>query len=486
MDLRAFVDAMLGTMGAQIPQILGAIAIFALGWLLAVLARATVRRVLSVLTLNSRIEKTTGVPLDAESPAALAVFWVIILAVSVAALNALDLSGLSGPLAGILADILGFLPRLLAGSVLALVAWLIASLIRAGAHKVLEATPLNTKLTEQAGMAPMSQSVGNVLFWLVILLFLPAILAALQLHGLLEPMQSMLGKMLDMVPNVFGAVLIGVVGWLVARIVRGLVGNLAANMGLDKLNREAGMDGSVKFSSLAGTLVYIMILVPSLIAALDALKIETISKPATSMLNQMLSAVPHIIIAAVILLVTWYLVRFAGDLIAKLLQNAGIDAWPAKLGMGQALAGSLRPSHLAGVLIVFFGMLLAVVESANQLGFAQVGQLVDTFIRFGGDLLLGGAVLVIGLWLANVAHAALSQASEGRAYLANAARIVIVGLVIAMGLRAMGIANEIVQLAFGLSLGAVAVAVALSFGLGGREAAGKLMEHWLGKLRGPD
>ena len=52
-----------------------------------------------------------------------------------------------------------------------------------------------------------------------------------------------------------------------------------------------------------------------------------------------------------------------------------------------------------------------------------------------------------------------------------------------MGLRAMGIANEIVQLAFALSFGAVAVAVALSFGLGGREAAGKLMEHWLSRWR---
>jgi hypothetical protein len=486
MDMSAFFLALQSTLGSHLPQILGALAIFALGWLLAVAARAAVRRVLAMLAINTRIEKTTGSALDAESPAALAVFWVILLAVIVAALNALDLSGLSGPLAAILNDILAFLPRLLAGSVLALVAWLIASLVRAGAQKALEATPLNLKLTEQAGMAPMSQSVGNVLFWLVVLLFLPAVLAALQLHGLLEPMQGMLGKTLDMVPNLFAAVLIGVVGWLVARIMRGLVGNLAATLGVDKLNREVGMDSSVKFSSLAGTLVYIMILVPSLIAALDALKIEAISKPATSMLNQMLSAVPNIITAAVILLVTWFLVRFAAELIRKLLQNAGIDAWPAKLGMGQALAGTLRPSQLAGVLVVFFGMLLAVVEAANQLGFAQVGQLVDTFVRFGGDVLLGSAVLVIGFWLANVAHAALSQASEGQATMANIARAVILGLVIAMGLRAMGIANEIVQLAFGLTFGAVAVAVALSFGLGGREAAGRLMEHWLGRLRKRD
>jgi hypothetical protein len=50
----------------------------------------------------------------------------------------------------------------------------------------------------------------------------------------------------------------------------------------------------------------------------------------------------------------------------------------------------------------------------------------------------------------------------------------------------MGIADDIVNLAFGLTLGAVAVAVALSFGLGGREAAGKLMDHWLSKFRRED
>ena len=47
----------------------------------------------------------------------------------------------------------------------------------------------------------------------------------------------------------------------------------------------------------------------------------------------------------------------------------------------------------------------------------------------------------------------------------------------------MGIADDIVNLAFGLTLGSVAIAVALSFGLGGREAAGRQMEFWLSKLR---
>ena len=58
------------------------------------------------------------------------------------------------------------------------------------------------------------------------------------------------------------------------------------------------------------------------------------------------------------------------------------------------------------------------------------------------------------------------------------------GVVFAMGLGAMEVAPRIVEAAFILTLGAVAVAIALSFGLGGREAAGKQMEYLLARMRG--
>ena len=87
--------------------------------------------------------------------------------------------------------------------------------------------------------------------------------------------------------------------------------------------------------------------------------------------------------------------------------------------------------------------------------------------------------MIIGFWLANLAYQALSRAEHSSGLIANIARFAILGLVIAMGLRAMGVANEIVYLAFGLTLGAVAVAVALAFGLGGREAAARLANQWV-------
>jgi hypothetical protein len=176
--------------------------------------------------------------------------------------------------------------------------------------------------------------------------------------------------------------------------------------------------------------------------------------------------------------------RFAADIVGRLLEGMGFDGLPAKLGFAYAFKAPLTASTLLGGIIAFVAMLFAAVEAANRLGFTQVRDLVTMFISFGADALLGALILIVGFWLANVAYKAIDKSSdEGASGLAQIARLAILGLVIAMGLRAMGIASDIVNLAFGLTLGAVAVAVALSFDLGGREAAGKQVEHWLSKLR---
>jgi len=93
---------------------------------------------------------------------------------------------------------------------------------------------------------------------------------------------------------------------------------------------------------------------------------------------------------------------------------------------------------------------------------------------------LGGVILTVGYVLASIAHEKLLVTHST---LANIARIAILGLVLAMGLKAMGLADNIVTMAFGFTFGAVAVATALAFGLGGREAASQLSKQWVGKVQ---
>lgn len=484
MEWNSMFVATQARLGDTLPSIIGALAILALGWIIAVLVRAGLRRLLGFARLDQRVQSTTGQPVKLEHPVALAGFWLVLLITIAAVFNTLRLDAVSAPFATVVAQVLAYLPNFIAGTVLVLVAWLIAVLLRGITQKLLAATTLDDRLAAHAGMEPMSRNLGNIIFGLVILLFLPAILAAYGLHGVLEPVQRMLERALQMVPDIFAALVIGFVGWLVASVLRGLVRNLLSSMGADRLGARIGLDEAVSLSRLAGTLVFILVFVPSLIAALDALRIDAISRPATGMLTQFFDAVPSIVAAAVILGITWFVARFAASLITKLLAGLGFDVMPQRLGLRDNMPMTLQPSALVGRLVLFFAMLFAIVEAADQLRFGQVRDIVSMFIQFGGDVLLGGAILVIGFWLANLAAGAIQRASgESSRTLATVARVAILGLVIAMGLRAMGIADDIVNLAFGLTLGAVAVAVALSFGLGGREAAGRLMEHWLSRWR---
>ena len=479
-------DSLQGSMGVHIPQVLGALAIFIIGWFAAALVKAGARKGLAALKLNQRFSGTTGKPVDIEGVIALVLFWVVMLLTLAAVFNALDLSMVSGSFAALTTQLFEYAPRILGALLLALLAWLVATLVRGVTQKVLDRTTLDEKLSEHANMSPLSDSLSNALFWLVILLFVPAILGTLQMDGLLSPLREMTGKALDMLPNIVAALVLGGVGWVVATVLRNLTTNLLRSAGVDQIGNKAGLASTVQLSSLAGLLVFIVVFVPALIAALDALRIEAISRPATEMLALLMDAVPRIIAAGLILLITWLVASFAARLLASLLANVGFDTLPAKMGLQHAFTRT-PPSALVGRIALVLAMLFATVEAGNQLGFHRFSDMIMTFIEFAGDVLLGSAILVIGFMLANVAYEAITRASgngEGSA-LAKVARFAILGIVLAMGLRAMGIADDIVNLAFGLTLGAIAVAVALAFGLGGREAAGRLASRWVDRLGKP-
>jgi hypothetical protein len=484
MDLNALWTSLQSSLGAHTPQLMGALLILVVGWMLATVARAATIRVLGMAGLNQRFAALTGLNTQVERGVGIAVFWLILLFVLVAVFNALNLVMVSGPLSNMLDQLIGFAPQLLGGLVLTAVALLVATVVRAVVQKVLDRTSLDDKLSEQAHMPPMGQHVAGALYWIIILLFLPAILGALGLTGLLEPLSAMVADVLAFLPNLVAAGLIGGIGWVVATVLRHLVSNLARTAGVDRwLQNSEDDNNAVQLSSVVGMAVFVVVFVPALIAALDALGVEAVSGPATQMLAIIMQALPHMVAAALIVVVTWFVARFASRLVAALLSSVGFDQLPQRMG-AEHLFGSKKPSALVGGLVLFFAMLFAVVEAAGQLGFGQVSELVAQFIEFGAQILLGSVVLAVGFWLANLAASAIDRAAgPNSGGLSKVARFAILGLVIAMGLRAMGIADDIVNLAFGLTLGAVAVAVALSFGLGGREAAGKLMEHWLSKFR---
>ncbi|WP_288397302.1 mechanosensitive ion channel [uncultured Acinetobacter sp.] len=463
--------------------IVAAVVVFIIGWILALVIAAGVKKLLSALGTNHRLSSATGKTPDFERIVSKFVFWFVLTIALIAALNVLNIYSVSGPFSAMITQVLVFVPNLIAAAVVALVGWIIARLVRAGFSNVLARTQLDERLSSEVGVRPLSENIADIVYWLILLLFLPIVLSILGLTGLLLPVQNMLNDAVGYLPNIFIAGVIVFVGYILAKIVRGIVEGLVNSIGLQQQAQKIGLFKQSNLGRVLGSFVFALVMITALIVAFEALGIETISQPATSMLNEIMYAIPNIIAAGLILIIAYVVSRFIANLVQDILAGTGVDDIPAKFDL-QRFLGSTKVSHVVAVLIVFFTMLFAVSEAANRLGFEQISNLIAMFIAFGANILLGAVILVIGFWLANIVANVVQRGEYNSSrWLGNLVRVLIMGLVLAMGLRAMGIADSIVNLAFGLTLGAVAVAFALAFGLGGRQPAERVLTDLIDKVK---
>jgi hypothetical protein len=259
--------------------------------------------------------------------------------------------------------------------------------------------------------------------------------------------------------------------------VRQIVTSLLAAAGSDRLSDRIGI---ASLSKLVGLIVYILILIPVLVAALNALGLDAITQPASSMLNMILEAMPAIFAASMVVVIAYIVGKIVAGFITELLTGIGFNNILARLGIGKEVAeGKRTPSEIAGFLLITAIMLFAVFEASNLLGFEALSNLMAELTVLGGHILLGLVIFSIGLYLANLASKAIQSSASAQASLVSiVARVAILVLAGSIAIRYMGLANEIVNLAFGLILGAIAIAVAIAFGIGGREVAARKLEEW--------
>ena len=467
----------------QFHPILAAIAILIIGWIVALIIAAGIKKVLQKLGTNQRLSGATGHRANIESIVSRIVFWIVMIIAVIGAFNVLNLTSVSGPFSNMIQQFLLFIPQLLAAIAVGFIGWIVANLVKMGLQKLLDRTELDEKLSADVGVSPISQNISEIVYWLILLLFLPIVLSILGLTGLLVPVQNMVNEVVSFLPNIFIAAVIVFVGYILAKIVCGIVEGLVGSLNLQQHAQKIGMFKNSNLSQVLGSFVFAIIIITALIIAFEALGIQAISQPATAMLYEIMNAIPHIIAAALILILAYVVSRFVAKLVVDIVSGTGVDEIPAKMD-AQRFLGKTKVSSIIGYLIVFFTMLFAVSEAANRLGFEQISALISMFIQFGANILLGAVILMIGFWLANLVAQVIGRGEYvSSRWLTNLVRILIMGLMIAMGLRAMGIADSIVNLAFGLTLGAVAVAFALAFGLGGRDPAQRVLTDLIDKCK---
>ncbi len=384
-------------------------------------------------------------------------------------------------------------PRILAALVILGIGWLIARGVKWGVAKLVNRTPLarhanDPALTERHPDSVGAQ-VGDAVYWVVLLIALFLATQPLGLTGATGPLGDMLRGFGQAVPHIIGAGLIFFLGYVLAKVARKAVEAVITASHVERFSARIGGDTPTDPTMLPrtiGAIVFALIIIPVAIAALDTLNIAAISQPATAMLRIILDAIPHVIAAGLILAVAYAIGKFASRLASQFLATTGFDRAVGSTGLWQQGAGSaptsVTPSKAVGggvfAAIVIFGLM----EAFRQLNFAYGSRIMAEVLSLFGQVVFGAIIIFAAVVIARlIARAIESNGQEGTRIAAPVVRVAIIVLGTAIGLRFMGLADDIINLAFGLILGAVAVAFAVAFGLGGREPARRAVSRMLGE-----
>lgn len=327
-------------------------------------------------------------------------------------------------------------------------------------------------------------TIGRALFWVVMLISLPAALGAVGLSSLIEPLEQMAQRFLAFLPNSIGAGLIFGIGLAVATIARRATTSVLEATQADQLAERFGlkaMTGQAGITKFAGVLVFTLLIIPVAIAALDALAIQSIAQPAKDMLTSFLAAIPNIFGAAIVLLLSYVIARFAADTLTSLLPTLGFDQVGDNLGVSREVFGKRSLSMIAGYVAFAALMLFGTIEAAKLLNFTVVSNLLTHLLTLGGQILLGAVIIAFGVVAADFVHSIVVKSKDAKP-MAGFIKVAIIVLATAMGLRQMGVANEIINTGFTLLLGGVALGAAIAIGWGGKDTAGRLLEKWTKNL----
>lgn len=322
----------------------------------------------------------------------------------------------------------------------------------------------------------LGESLGKIVSLLIWLLGLLAVLQVFELGAVAGPIDSLLENVVSFIPNLIGAGLIFFIGLMVAKIVRDLVITALQTVDFDKWANRGGVDtvtGNSAISTTIGTIVYVLIIIPVAIAALEALDIDTISAPASNMLQLIFDAIPRIIGAAILLGIGYVISRFVVQILKEILGGLGVDR---SLAAAEILPeGTSASSVIARVtqvaIILFFA-----IAATRLLGFPELTRMLNEVLELGARVVFGAVIIGIGFLIANMLARIISGA-EGGSTAGSIVKWATIVLFTFMGLSYTGVGDIITETAFTAIVIGIAVAGALAFGLGGREWAARKLEQ---------
>ncbi len=194
---------------------------------------------------------------------------------------------------------------------------------------------------------------------------------------------------------------------------------------------------------------------------------------------------PNLLAMLIIVLIGLVVARIARFVLVKLLGAIKFDSWSDRMGLTSVLRkGNLwsKPSAALGAFVFWFLVFTAFMAGFSALNIEAVDSLISQFILYLPRVVSAILILVIGYIVTGFIGRAILISAVNKGYhfaklFAEAVRLLLVVLFIAMALEQLQVAPGIVVAAFSIMFGGIILALAIAFGVGGIEAAKKIIDQ---------
>lgn len=376
-------------------------------------------------------------------------------------------------------SLLGGLSDLVVAIILLVIAFLVAFLAKKIICKLLKALHAE-KLLEKIGVKDTATNssiefVGKLVFFVVFLLFLPAVLDKLGMSSVSTPITSMVYSFLSFVPTLVAAIIILVIGLFIAKIVKELLVSILKAVKVDALQEKAGIEASenTSFSAIIANIIYGVIVLVVITAALDKLGITAISAPANTVVSAIFGLIPNVLGAIVIIAIGVFIAKLVAKLLDSLLAGVGANSLIEKI-TGNA-SSKIVLSKVISAVAMYVIVVISIVQGINVLNLPVLTTIGTAIIGYMPAVLSAIIIIGLGMFAANTVEAAIVKKfpeSKGGALVAKVAIYVLIGF---LCLSQLGVANTIVETTFIIIIAAVGIAFAVAFGVGGRNFAANML-----------
>lgn len=201
---------------------------------------------------------------------------------------------------------------------------------------------------------------------------------------------------------------------------------------------------------------------------------------------QLAEFLPRLMGAFAILVIGWLVAKVTQVGITRFLKVLKVDALSEKAGVEAFLKqGGLQQSaiDILGMLVYWILMLVVILIALNSLGLQTASELLNRIILYIPNVIVAVFVLIFGLFLAKLLQGALmtylnNAGVRNSAMISNIGRYAVIVFVVSIALEQLSVGRELVVSAFQIAFGAMCLALALAFGLGGREWAENILSKF--------